>query len=358
MTIRKAALRSMVAGAFLWSALGAPGLARAAVPTQTADLQLTGGFTPVVTDATTTPPTKGPPTKITFGKTIKYTFTLSNLGPGHATGVQLDAPTALPAGTTVTAVTGATCATDPTSGDLVFPCPISADLLPADPAITDKTLDPGVVTLTLTLTLDVPKTASASICAGTTPLGDLTVSVSTDANTTDPTAANNVVTTSGATVLRQPYTDLGIAIDGPTSGTVGQSITQTGTVTNSGPCDAQKVVVSFVPGNLLTFESGTGACTTTDDCKLGTVAAGTAVTFSTTYKIAPLPSGVIQTTIPNELDVATSTSPNVNADDGVATTGIRVGKEAGGCNSGGPGGLVAVALMAAAVFAARRRRTA
>jgi len=338
-------LRTSIAAIILAGALEV----RAAPPAVSADLQLTGGFTPV----------KGvPPTKIDFGGTISYTYTLRNLA-GHSTGVQLDAPT-VPAGTTVTAVTGATCSTD-ADGNLVFPCPIAADLFPADPAIADA-VNPNVITIEVTVTLDVPKTPSAAICAGTTPFGNVTVSVSNDpaaaaGPTTDTNPANNTVTTLGATVLEQPFADVAIAVTGPDRSPVGSTVTYATTVTNAGPCPAQNVVVTPVPGNLLTFQSGTAPCTTEGDCNLGTVAAGTTVPFSITYKVAALPSDVIQTTIPLEYDVATDTN-NVNADGGVTTTGLRTGKEAGGCNSGGPGGLIAVALMAAAVFAIRRRRTA
>ena len=94
------------------------------------------------------------------------------------------------------------------------------------------------------------------------------------------------------------------------------------------------------------------------------------MTWTDTFKIGSLPSTVIQTTIPYEFDANSFAAgkqpafssakvgvgdPDTNNNTADAA-GIRVGKEAGGCSSGGPGGLVAVALMAAAVFVARRRR--
>ena len=353
MGVLQVTLRTSIAAIIVAGAL----TARAQV-VHTADVQLTGVLAPVPAVPATTPPTTVPPTKIDFGGTLDYTFTLVNAGPGHATGVQLAVTP--PAGTTVTAVSGAACPAD-AAGNPTFPCLVSADLVAADPAITDKSTDPGAVIITVTITLDVPKTTPAACPVGT-PLGNLTATVSLDPTaaagpTTDPNLANNAATVAGATVLEQPFANLAIALDGPTSGTVGQSLTYTGTVTNNGPCPAENVVVTFVPGNLLTFQSGTGACPTTVDCNLNTIPVGSSIPFTTTYKVASLPSDVIQTTIPNELDVATDTV-NGDAGGGVATTGIRVGKEAGGCNSGGPGGLIAVALMAAAVFAVRRRRTA
>src|SRR6266702_3806820 len=274
----------------------------------TAHAQILPGGTANLTIAVTSPKS------ITFGGTAKYTITITNAGPNHATDLKLTGvtPPAAPAGvSTLEATAVAGCTPEDATGKLLFPCDITADL---------NTTAPQTVTVTITW-------------------------VATDAS-------------GNAIVAVSQFTDLAIALDGPTGGAVGQSVTYTGTVTNNGPCPATSVVVSFVPGNLLTFQSGTGACPTTDDCKLNTIAPGAApITFTTTYKVASLPSDVTQTTIPNELDLATKTD-NVDAGAGVATTGIRVGKEGGGCNSGGPGGLIAVALMAAAVFAVRRRRTA
>jgi uncharacterized repeat protein (TIGR01451 family)/uncharacterized protein (TIGR03382 family) len=362
MGICNSALRASTAAFVLAGALAA----RAVLPVQSADLRLVGAFTATV-----------PPTKLDFGKTLGYTFTLTNLGPGHATGVQLDAPT-IPAGTTVTAVTGATCSADATTGNLVFPCPISADMLPADPAITDKTKDPGVVTITMTISLDVQKTAPADACT-LAALGDLTASVSTDANTTDPTPANNIAIVSGAGVIKQPYTDVGVTISGPDRVNVGSQTAITTTVTNNGPCTALNVGATFIPGNLLQFVSGaavsTGpsaagaaACAAVDptaidakgnnaSCTIGDMTAGQVVTWTDTYKVKSLPDSVIQTTLPDEVDIATD-SNDVNGDNDVATNGTRTGKEAGGCSTGGPAGLAAVALMGLAVRAARRRRVA
>src|SRR6266568_1051026 len=184
---------------------------RAAQPPVSAALQLLGTFTLVnVPDpADPTKTIKGPPTEIDFGGTLSYTYTVRSLS-GHSTGVQLDAPT-VPAGTAVTKVSGAKCDTD-ADGNLVFPCPIANDLLPADPAIVAPAVDPNVITIVVTLTLNVPKTPSATICAGTTPLGDLTVSVSNDpaaaaGPTTETNGTNNTVTTPGATVIEQPFAD-------------------------------------------------------------------------------------------------------------------------------------------------------
>ncbi len=290
------------------------------------------------------------PKSITFGGTAKYTITITNAGPNHATDLKLTGvtPPAAPAGvSTLEATAVAGCTPEDATGKLLFPCDITADL---------NTTAPQTVTVTITwVATDASGNAIvATACPATTAtLGDVTFAFSATSTPTTFTA-----TGLGAGVAVSQFTDLAIALDGPTGGAVGQSVTYTGTVTNNGPCPATSVVVSFVPGNLLTFQSGTGACPTTDDCKLNTIAPGAApITFTTTYKVASLPSDVTQTTIPNELDLATKTD-NVDAGAGVATTGIRVGKEGGGCNSGGPGGLIAVALMAAAVFAVRRRRTA
>jgi uncharacterized repeat protein (TIGR01451 family)/uncharacterized protein (TIGR03382 family) len=294
------------------------------------------------------------PTALSFGKTIKYIFTVANNGPNHATGVGVNITP--PTGTSVTAVSGATCAKDADGNlDLTKPCAIAADM--------ENGATP--VNVTVTVKLDVPKTAPAT-CPGGTALGTFTAVVVTDANTTDIDTSNNTATVAGTGVALDPYTDVGVTLDGPTSGVVGQSVTYTGTVTNKGPCPADNVAVAFTPGTLLTFQSGTGTCGTVDvanGCTIGTMAPGQTVTFTNTFKIASLPDSVTQTTIPNELDITTDTT-DVNSDNDSAILGagggpgLRVGKEGGGCSSGGPGGLVAVLLMGAAVFAARRRRTA
>ncbi len=314
-----------------------------------------GGFVPV-TDKNGD---LAAPTALSFGKTIKYIFTVANNGPNHATGVGVNITP--PAGTSVTAVSGATCAKDADGNlDLTKPCAIAADM--------ENGAKP--VNVTVTVKLGVPKTAPAT-CPGGTALGPFTAVVITDAGTIDPDAGNNTVTATdpvaGTAVTLNPYTDVGIAIDGPANGAVGQTITYTGTVTNNGPCPAENVVVSPVlssPVSLLTFQSGEGpTCTTAAEITGGacnaiaTMAPGETVTFKNTYKIASLPDSVTQTTIPIEYDVATDTT-DVDSSDDAATSGIRVGKEGGGCSSGGPGGLVAVLLMGAAVFAARRRRAA
>ena len=299
------------------------------------------------------------PKSIVFGGTATYTITITNQGPDLASGVKLASVTlpAAPDGSSnlkATKVTG--CTPEDTTGKVLFPCDVASVLNTPDP-VTVK------VTVTWAATdadgnLVIPTTCPAT----TATLGDVGF-----AFTTTTTPATFTATGLGAGVAVNQFTDVGIAIDGPVNGAVGQSVTYNATVTNHGPCPAANVTVALMPGNvsgpntLLAFESGTGPCGTADavanGCTIGNIDAGKAVTFTNVYKILPLPSDVIQTTIPIEYDVATDTT-DVDSSNDAATSGIRVGKEAGGCSSGGPGGLAAVALMAAAVFAARRRRTA
>ena len=293
------------------------------------------------------------PTSIVFGGTADYAITITNGGPNHATDLKLTGVTlpAAPAGlSTLQATAVAGCTPEDATGAVLFPCDISTDL---------NTTVPQTVTVTITwVAADAAGNAILpTACPATTAtLGDVTFAFSATSTPTTFTA-----TGLGAGVAVDQFTDVGIAIDGPTNGAVGDSVDFTGTVTNSGACPAANVAVALTPGNLLTFQSGTGVCGTADavanGCIIGALSPGQTVTFTNTYKISALPSDVTQTTIPIEYDVTTDTA-NVNAAEGVATTGIRVGKEGGGCNSGGPGGLIAVALMAAAVFAVRRRRTA
>lgn len=295
------------------------------------------------------------PTSIVFGGTATYTIAITNGGPNHATDLKLTAVTLLaaPAGiSTLKATEVSGCTPEDATGAVLFPCDITPDLNTATPQ-----------TVKVTITWVAPQDADGNpvlpaTCPPTTAgqVGDVTFAFS--ATSTPVTFA---AIGAGAAIKVTQFTDVGIAIDGPTRAAVGQSVTFTGTVTNSGACPAANVAVTLVPGNLLTFQSGTGVCGTADaianGCTIGAMTPGQTVTFTNTYKISALPSSVIQTTIPVEFDVATDTA-DLNSGDDAATTGVRVGKEAGGCSTGGPAGLAAVALMGLAVLAARRRRAA
>lgn len=346
MGIRHAAFRAVI-GATLLSVVAGAGTASA----QT--VYPGGGNATLTFDVTT-------PKSIVFGGTAAYTIKITNTGPDLASAVKLASVTlpAAPDGIStlnVSAVTG--CTPEDATGKVLFPCDVAAIVNTPDPLIVKVTVK-WVAPTDADGNVILPTTCPSATAA----MGDVGFDFTT---TTNP--ATFPVTGPGAAIAVDQFTDVGIAIDGPVNGAVGQTITYTGTVTNNGPCPAANVVVSPVlssPVSLLAFQSGTGPiCTTADEISGGacntvvTMAPGEKVTFTNTYKIASLPDSVTQTTIPIEYDVATDTA-DVNSSNDAATSGIRVGKEGGGCSSGGPGGLLAVALMAAAVFAARRRRTA
>ncbi|GEJ59517.1 MYXO-CTERM sorting domain-containing protein [Anaeromyxobacter diazotrophicus] len=385
MGIRNAVLRASVGAGVLSMALSAG----AAVTPQNA----------VLTAAVT------PPASIRFGGTASYVVDITNTGPNHATEVALSKIVlpAAPASTgtlKIAGVDGATCDTDANGFVIVDTAGVIQGLdakgkptgAKPCPIIADFTNDPGtgatpanVAEVTITVEWAVPTDADGKLvppvtaaCPAANSMGDIAIEISaTSTPTTTP------VTLPGAAVEVKQWADVAITLAGPSSGKTGDLAKFTHTVTNRGPCPATNVIASFFPNinvsTMLTFDaaSATGPCASADPindaiCPLGDIAPGASVTWTYSFKLGNLPESVTQTTIPYEFDAysfaAGKEPPFSSAKRGVAdpdldnndanAAGIRIGKEGGGCSSGGPGGLFAVALMAAAVFAARRRRTA
>ncbi len=299
---------------------------------------------------------------ITFAEgTTKYTVAIKNNGPSDVSSVALAAtlPTQLGASldsvpstctstSTLVACTIA-CSTD-ADGNQVFPCTIN-DI-------------PNGATVTTSFTLALPALATdadenpilPTACPSPTALGNTSVQVSSGA--TDPNPANNAATVANEV---RPLADLSADLTGPSSAKVGDTVTFTAVITNNGPCVAGSAVVDFTPAGGLLFQSGEGACATTDECVLGDMNPGASVTFTTTYKVDKLPENFMSTGNPNSITVS-STDPATGdsvTDDPIdsnnsafTATFVQTG---GGCSSGGgPVGLVALAGLAALAVVRRR----
>jgi uncharacterized repeat protein (TIGR01451 family)/uncharacterized protein (TIGR03382 family) len=390
-------IREAVRAVMMLAAFSGTGTAIAAVTPQDAVLTLTQVTDPnaAVTSSTF----------VRFGDTADYVFTVTNTGPNHATGVALSKVVlpAAPANTNVfklAGVTGATCKADSTGhiplaadGTILgvgadgkatttpAPCPVIADLT-NDPGTATPPANEVTVDLTIEWALPDPDADNKvtlpvdNACPAANSMGSVGVEV---ASTSTPSPA--VGTFPGVEV--RPWADVAASLDGPANGSVGQNAVFTHTVVNHGPCPATNVIASFFPqiniSTILSYVAGsaTGVCASVDPiadgvCPIGDLAKGQTVTWTDTFKLVSLPESVTQTTIPYEFDAhsyAAGKQPGFSSskvgvwdpatgNNTADAAGIRIGKEAGGCNSGGPGGLAAVALMAMAVFAARRRRTA
>ena len=196
---------------------------------------------------------------LTAGQNAVYTVTVTNSGPSDAANVQVTDST--PSGLTFVSNTGA-CST-------AYPCNLG-------------TLTSGS-TATITTTYSVSANATGSVSN--------TAAVST--TTSDPNAANN---SSTATSAITTSADLQITKSFATPLVAGQNVSFTITVKNFGPSDATSVTVTDPTPAGLTFVSNSGACTTAFPCSLGTVAASSLVTITSTYSVPSNASGTITNT--------------------------------------------------------------
>jgi uncharacterized repeat protein (TIGR01451 family) len=200
---------------------------------------------------------KGGPATVTAGTTLTYTLTVMNLGPSDAASVVVK--DALPTGETL----------------------ISESQIGGNDAFVNGSTDNTVMFTATTVaagntdTFQIIAATASSLANGSALVNTATVS----AATFDPNLANNsstlttdVVTTSGLTILKT----------GPVSGIEGNEVTYTGTVTNSGPSDAQNVTISDVlPGNLSVISATqTGGADTLTFSVSGNTVTGTAATVA------------------------------------------------------------------------------
>jgi len=223
--------------------------------------------------------TKNGPPAVTLGQNITYTISVANFGPAAASGVTVSDTT--PAGLTPVSVTGGGCTT--------FPCIIGA--LAVGPPVT------------ITATYNVPVTYS-----GPSPI----LNTATVTSASDPNSANNSSTAS-TTVAAQA--DLGITKSGPPSVGLGQNITYTINVTNTGALAAANTFVSDpTPAGLTPVSVSGGGCSAFP-CALGTINPGGSVLITAIYNV---PSGYGSPSITNTATVSTS-SPESNVANNSAT---------------------------------------
>jgi uncharacterized repeat protein (TIGR01451 family) len=182
-----------------------------------------GGGTAVALGADLTLSKSVEPSVASVGDTVTFTVTLTNAGPGAATGVTVR--DLLPAGLTFVSAT-------PSQGTYV-----SATGLWTVGTVTTGT--PQALAIRGTLTAVTPQTNTATV---------------THSDQFDPDTANNTASTQ----LGVRSADLAIAKSASnTSPTVGDTVTFTVTLTNSGPDVATGVGVSDVMSGGLTFLSAT-----------------------------------------------------------------------------------------------------
>jgi uncharacterized repeat protein (TIGR01451 family) len=242
--------------------------------------------------------TKTGPATVTAGTDVTYTLTTTNNGPLDAQSVMTS--DTLPANTTL--VSFVQDSGPPDGGTL-----------------------PAGASQTFTLVLHV----NANAADGST----LTNTAQVSSTTPDPNAANNTATVDSSV---SAVADVAVTKTGPATAQAGTSFTYTITATNSGPGDAQSVVVTddipvsetiqganappgggvTVNGNTVTFTVGTlaaGASATatitvsTDEAAVadGTVLTNSATgTTTTTDSNSANNNGTTSTTITNQADLA------------------------------------------------------
>jgi uncharacterized repeat protein (TIGR01451 family) len=224
--------------------------------------------------------TKNGPPSVSLGQNITYTISVANFGPAGATGVTVSDTT--PAGLTPVSVSGGGCS--------AFPCSIGA--LAVGPPVT------------ITATYNVPVTYS-----GPSPI----LNTATVTSASDPNSSNNSATAS-TTVAAQ--SDLGITKSGPPSIGLGQNITYSINITNTGALAAANTFVSDpTPAGLTPVSVSGGGCSAFP-CALGTINPGGSVAITAVYNV---PAGYPSASITNTASVSTSSSESNLANNSATT---------------------------------------
>ena len=125
------------------------------------------------------------------------------------------------------------------------------------------TIAGSVVTWPTIATLAASSSQSFTLVVTAAAPGSYLNIVASSAATADPTPANNNGSAAGArvTTVVSPSADVSVAKAGPASGTIGQDVVYTVTVTNNGPTAAAAVVATDTLPAGVVFVSATGGDT-------------------------------------------------------------------------------------------------
>lgn len=248
--------------------------------------------------------TKGGPGNVNAGSNISYTITVANGGPSDAQNVALSDPQ--PANTTfVSEAQG--------SG-------------PAFNCTTSGGVNCGIATLGAgaSATFTIVDRVDASVPSGTT----ITNTASVASSTSDPSLGNNSQSSSATTAVSA---DVAIAKTGPPGAAAGSNVTYNVVVTNNGPSDAQNVSWSDVVPPATTYVSSSQASgpafncsgTSTLNCSVATLAAGTSAAFTLVDNVAS--NAADGSTITNTATVTVSSPDPVAANNTQSTSAIVSG---------------------------------
>jgi uncharacterized repeat protein (TIGR01451 family) len=127
-------------------------------------------------------------------------------------------------------------------------------------------------------------TATITVVAQAQPQGgSMTLGANAGPLASDPNSSNN---SNSRTIAINPLADLQVTKSAAAPLVAGQPASYTITVKNIGPSDAAGVSVSDPAPLGLTFTSNSGACTSPFPCSLGTLAAGSTATITSSYSVA------------------------------------------------------------------------
>ncbi|GAB4184804.1 MAG: hypothetical protein Tsb002_08100 [Wenzhouxiangellaceae bacterium] len=197
------------------------------------------------------------PAQAALGADVTYTLTVSNAGPGVATGVILDDPT--PAGLSFVSAT-APCAAG-------FPCTL------ADLAAGAST--------TVSVTFNIPPGY-----AGDDPFTNIASVIS---NEVDTNPANNTDQTD--TGLAVAAVDVAVTKTGPASIMPGETLQFTLVIDNNGPGTATGITLQDSTPTGLSFVSASNGCSEAQlnagSCPVGSLAPGSSTAVTITYSVPP-----------------------------------------------------------------------
>jgi uncharacterized repeat protein (TIGR01451 family) len=267
-----------------------------------------------------------------------YTYTVSNLGPFHATDVRTRIQLPTSAGNVSATATSGTCAVQ---GVLVT-C-VQTALLAG--RATEITVTPSAAEM------------GASIVA------------SVESSESDIQLSNNSVS---RTIQ---VSDLSVAVNAPATVTVGNEITYSIAIRNSGPSDASGVTATIQSPAGMSMShavASQGSCTVTSSlvtCTVDQVASGSSVSATVTATVATagtyrlsatvLATGFDPTPADNSVGIDTSvnaaTPPASNVGTGGSGTGGTSSNATASASSGGGGGSVSWSMLAAVALLAAAR---